>query len=167
MRQTKAIDGFTLLELMVTIIIIAILAAIAIPSYERYTVRAAQAQAKSAMLSIIADMEMYVGKNLSLVGFDLTKYQSSDAMNVYIPQNASAANYTYKITLMDKTDPTKAVENGSRSWKMIAQPNPNGSATLKSADRFYIDSSGFKCSTITNIDTTATDCGTTNLTSAW
>ncbi len=44
--------GFTLIELMITVAIVAILAAIAYPSYQQYLIRGKRSAAKSAMMDI-------------------------------------------------------------------------------------------------------------------
>jgi type IV pilus assembly protein PilE len=61
-------SGFTLIELMVTVAIIAILAAIAIPSYTAYITRSKLAEATSALLAMRTKMEQYYQDNRTYVG---------------------------------------------------------------------------------------------------
>src|SRR3989442_9964736 len=56
----SAQDGFTLIELMVTVAIVAILAAIAYPSYTQYIVRANRSAAQSFILSLANKQEQYI-----------------------------------------------------------------------------------------------------------
>ena len=52
-RQRKRYgSGFTLIEVMITVAVVAILAAIAIPSYREYIRRGERAEAKSTMLQL-------------------------------------------------------------------------------------------------------------------
>ncbi len=55
----RSIRGITLIELLVVIVIVGILAAVAIPSYTNYMIRARRADAKTALEQLRASQEMY------------------------------------------------------------------------------------------------------------
>ncbi|MDB5821688.1 MAG: putative type 4 fimbrial biosis transrane protein [Herminiimonas sp.] len=56
----KSQSGFTLVELMVTVAIIGILAAIGYPSYTRYIVKANRSAAESYMLGVASQEERFI-----------------------------------------------------------------------------------------------------------
>ena len=59
-KQKKSYTlGFTLIELMITVAIIAIIAAIAVPSYNGYVERARRADGKKALLNVMLLQEKY------------------------------------------------------------------------------------------------------------
>ncbi len=51
MKRTNA-QGFTLIEMMIVVVIVAILAAIALPSYQEHVVRSARVQAQAELLEL-------------------------------------------------------------------------------------------------------------------
>jgi type IV pilus assembly protein PilE len=55
----KSSKGLTLIELLLVIVIVGILAAVAIPSYNTYLVRARRADAKTALEQLRASQEMF------------------------------------------------------------------------------------------------------------
>ena len=57
--------GFTLIELMITVAIIAILAAVALPAYNDYVTRSKFAEATSALAAMRVKMEQYYQDNRS------------------------------------------------------------------------------------------------------
>lgn len=115
--------GFTLIELMIVVVIVAVFAAIAIPSYEIYIARANKSKAQSEMLKIAERLENYKGKQLSYAGY-IPEHQTSTKGEVNIPYD-SASNYNYQIKIVDINDSTKALEDSTigQGWKMIAIPN--------------------------------------------
>lgn len=52
-------NGFTLMELMITVAIVAVLAAVAVPSYSSYVQKSRRSEAFSAMTSVINAMEKF------------------------------------------------------------------------------------------------------------
>ena len=55
--------GFSLIELMIAIVIIGIVTAIAIPSYNSFTLKSHRSEAKSALLDIAAREEEFYSEN--------------------------------------------------------------------------------------------------------
>lgn len=68
MNKLKKNKGFTLIELMITVAIIGILAAIAYPSYTRQVQKTRRADAKGALMGLSNAMERYFTENNRYTG---------------------------------------------------------------------------------------------------
>lgn len=62
---SKRILGFTLVELMVTIFVIGVLAAFAIPSYNEHVAKARRADAKAALMEAMSRQERFYTQYIS------------------------------------------------------------------------------------------------------
>lgn len=60
-------QGFTLIELMITVAIVAILAAIAYPSYQNYVLRGGRTDGQAKLLEIMQAQERYYSQNQTYV----------------------------------------------------------------------------------------------------
>lgn len=129
----KLAQGFTLIELMVVMAIIALFAAIAIPSYQEYARRTDASRVMQEMLRIAELAERYKARNFN--------YQNFSSPTINWPRG-------YAMTLSTQT-------NGlSWSMKVITDDVKNYS--------FLMDSRGNRCKTKTSTNITSTGCGASN-----
>ena len=91
-------SGFTLIELMVTVAIIAILAVIAIPQYQRYSAKARQTSARTALSAIFTAEQSY--------GIANTTYSSCLPTVGYKPQGSSYYTTGFVNPGMSSFEPT-------------------------------------------------------------
>lgn len=63
MRKRQGNEGFSLIELMVTVAVVAIIAAVAIPSYRQYIRRANRTDATAALLRLAGTQERFYLQN--------------------------------------------------------------------------------------------------------
>lgn len=100
--------GFTLIELMIVVAIIGILAAIAIPAYQNYTIRARVSEAASVSASVRTAVGIYtsdVGElppNLAALSPYVTADSSGYASKYVARVAVSSGDVT--VTLSDHTD---------------------------------------------------------------
>src|SRR5690606_1911346 len=101
--------GFTLIELMIVVVVVAILRGIGAPSYEQYIRRDHLARAQQEMLKLAEQLDRHKAKNFSYQGFDAaylytdkvgtlsTNFNSSD-QELKLP--IDSVNPSYKISIV-------------------------------------------------------------------
>ena len=84
----KSKAGFTLVELLIVMAIVAILGVIAVPSYRNYVVGARQNSAQQALLRMAGAMENCYSMNQTYVGcFGTIKDANKDGVNDFLKAN--------------------------------------------------------------------------------
>src|SRR5260370_6927767 len=121
------VAGFTLIELMITVAIIAVLAAIGYPSYTRYIARANRSAAESFMLEVTSRQERYL--------LDARQYAPDLAtLGMTVPDTVSP-NYGVTITNVTAAPPGYVVQ---------AAPVGNQATNDANCGTLTIDSTGPK-----------------------
>ncbi len=88
----KNMQGFTLIELMIVVAIIAILAAIALPAYQDYVARAQATEALSATGGLQADIGVEYAENNSLVATAALTAEAAALQGKYFPAGGATVN---------------------------------------------------------------------------
>lgn len=84
--------GFTLIEIMMVVAIVAILAAIALPSYENYVLRARRSAAESFVLQVAMKEEEYFAHMRSY-----TTTIGTGGLGLTEPAQETGGYYTYEV----------------------------------------------------------------------
>lgn len=93
MKNISSEAGFTLIEVMVTVIVIGILSAIAIPNYSEYVKRGARAEAMAALLQGAAQMQQQFTLSNSYSATTPT-FSSTTKYNVSLVAGTTASAFT-------------------------------------------------------------------------
>lgn len=86
-QRLKRSRGMTLIELMIVVAIIAILAAIAVPMYQNYIIRAKRDVAQAELVELAAVMERWFSDNNTYVGLPL-------CTNINVPVGCRFPNWS-------------------------------------------------------------------------
>lgn len=169
--QLKVRRGFSLLELMSVLVLIALLTLMATPSYRAYLQRNELAEAKQQAMRLTMDLERYKARNFSYFGFDLAEQYPNLVINqnqVFLPLGATSQKAKFILTLVDydsfnrlnqdtqamsAAGRTQTVTNPimGRNWAISVERTKDDGGQLKQLTNFdlLVTSTGVQCMTRT------------------
>lgn len=131
MRRSK---GFTLIELMITVVIVAILAGIAYPSYEGYMKRSRRAEAQQLLSAIsnreaqyLLDSRMYTNV-IGATGLNVNTERWTCTPTT-APTSCTNGSYTVTVTVDNTATPPTFTATAIAAGKQV----PDGDLTINQA----------------------------------
>ncbi|WP_042577355.1 type IV pilin protein [Variovorax paradoxus] len=123
----NAEKGFTLIELMITVAIVGILAAVAYPSYTEYVFRSRRVEGQNLLNDAAARQERYRAQNGSY---------ATDVDKLKLPSGAASQNGYYTLTII-------AGDAGNGGYGLLASRAGAQGADSKCGN-FTLDAKGIK-----------------------
>ncbi|MBC9252492.1 pilus assembly protein PilE [Pseudomonas alcaligenes] len=125
MRRQQA--AFTLIEMMITIVVLAILAAIALPSYSKYMLRTHRAEGIALLNEAAAREERYYAQNNSYVVAD------SELSSLGLRNSGASDNGYYQLTLAEGGDDDAGYRLTATAQNAQSSDSDCGNLTLNGA----------------------------------
>ncbi|MCF6436323.1 type IV pilin protein [Pseudoalteromonas sp. MMG022] len=99
MKSNKSMDGFTLLEALIVLVILGIVVSIAYPSYQTHLVKAARAEAMVLLLDAANRQEQYFIDN---------RVYTTTLSDIGVPEKTENGYYSLSVTVNDDEFEVKA-----------------------------------------------------------
>lgn len=113
----KTHQGFTMIELLMVLVILSIITAFAVPSYQEYARKKDRAVAQQEMQKLAAELERHRGKNFSYARFSPSVDPSTSVYNIVVTDGAGvdfsesgASGFAWRI-YAERKDPAKQALN--------------------------------------------------------
>jgi type IV pilus assembly protein PilE len=128
----RQVRGFTLIELMITVAIIAILAAVAVPSYGEYIRKSRRSEAQSFMSEVVARQQHFL-LDRRAYAVSITGLPAANGLGMTIPSSVSSF---YAVTI--------ATDNTTSPPSFVVTGTPSGAQTAEKCGTLTIDQRGTK-----------------------
>ena len=115
--------GFTLVELMVTVLIVGILAAIAVPSYIKHTQTSKRLMAINEIFAIQVAEARYRSVNTSYANLDTIGYTASSNYYTFSVTNTSATTYTITAIVISGSSQASDSRDGNTCSPLTLNQN--------------------------------------------
>ena len=138
--------GFSLIELMVAVAIVALLSAIALPSYTAYITRAARADARTQLLQVAQFLQRFYSANDSYA-----TDRSSNAVSIPASLNRSPADGTKLYDFGFATGSPTAT-----TYRIQMVPVAGGIMANDECGTFQLDSTGVRSVVVSGTTNTST-----------
>jgi type IV pilus assembly protein PilE len=135
----RAARGFTLVEMMVTVALVGILTAVALPSYRDYVTRGRLTEAFAALAGVQPAAEQYWSNGRTYAGFDRMPPNSTNF--TYTLSDAGVSAYTVTATGSGAASGFTYTVNQSGTRSTSAAPTGWGTSTS-----CWVDHKGGACS---------------------